>query len=85
MTNKNSISHRGTQVKTGDKFGLAGWWVNTDLSSKINPIRVEYPEDEVAGKTQRFVFVYFGEIKPTKEQMKNLIDSTPIIYKSVKY
>lgn len=30
-------SSQGTQVKTGDEFGMIGWWVNRNLDDSINP------------------------------------------------
>ncbi|STX43963.1 Uncharacterised protein [Legionella donaldsonii] len=63
------------QVKTGDKFGLIGWWVNKNLTDSPNLIYVADPEDGVPGP-DRVIFVYFGKNKPTTDEMRNLITST---------
>ena len=74
-----------TQVKTGDKFGTIGWWVNRNLADTHNPIYIEYPDEEVPGSLERLIFVYSGTERPTDQQMKTLIDNTPSIYPDAKY
>ena len=46
------------EVKTGDKFGARGWWVNKNLDATENPLWIEDPEDEVPGKTRRLMRVF---------------------------
>ena len=73
------------QVKTGDKFGAIGWWVNRNLADTHNLICIEDPDDVVPGLTARLIFVYFGTERPTDKQMKILIDSVPYKYLDAKY
>lgn len=68
--------NKGAQVKTGDQFGIIGWWVNKDLNSPLNPLHIDDPEDIVPGINKRKIFVYFGENKPTIDEMRVLIEST---------
>lgn len=66
-------SAKGTQVKTGEKFGFAGYWINKD---QTHPIRILYepnPEDIVPGITEDLVFIYYGSTKPTPLEVSTLI------------
>lgn len=81
MENEN----KGAQVKTGDDFGLIGWWINKDLNDPLNPLFVEAPEDKVPGASKRLIFVYFGKNKPTTDEMRALIESIDFIYPDAEY
>jgi hypothetical protein len=82
MDNENE---RRTQIKSGEKFGIVGWWVNKDLTDARNPILVEDPEDKASHDNHRLIYVYFGKKKPTKDEMKVLIESTTIYIDDANY
>jgi len=73
------------EVKSGDKFGVCGWWVNKDLAHPKNLLLIEDSEDKVPGSTHRLIYVYYGETKPSTDQMKELIKNTVFENKDANY
>ncbi|CDZ78210.1 hypothetical protein BN59_02518 [Legionella massiliensis] len=66
-------SSRGAKVKSGEKFGLSGYWINKD---QTHPVRILYEpnaDDIVPGITQDLVFIYYGSTKPTPLEISTLI------------
>ena len=76
----------GTQVKTGDEFGIKGWWINKNLNGSQNPYYVDDTKEIVSSRAnKREIFVYFGENKPTQDEMRSIIESTKFIYPDAEY
>ena len=66
----------GKKVKTGDKFGIKGWWVNKDLSDPDPIIWIDDIDDEVPSQIKRYHYFYVGntEKKPTPDEAKKIIE-----------
>ena len=60
----NAKTLKGTQVRTGDKFGIAGYWVNKDLMHPIHQLYVFDPDEKVPGVMSTLDFIYFGPKRP---------------------
>lgn len=73
--NIDSNLQRGTQVKSGDLFGIDGFWVNTDQTHH-EAITEAKAEDQVPGHSGfsgRLVYLYWGKTKPTPEEIDSLL------------
>jgi hypothetical protein len=78
-------TNRGTEVRSGQKFGLSGYWVN---KNQTHPVRVVYegnPDDIVPNITESLRFIYYGTTKPSALDISTLIaekSSTHFIIKN---
>lgn len=68
---------KGTQVKTGDKFGIIGYWINKDQTHPIPITYVPDPSDIVPGANDRLIYIYFGKTKPNPAEINFLIKKSP--------
>ena len=66
-------TYKGTQVSTGDRFGIVGYWINKDQTHPIRMLYESNPEDRVPGVTEKLVFIYYGEKKPSALEISTLI------------
>ncbi|MBA2711232.1 MAG: hypothetical protein H0U57_11650 [Tatlockia sp.] len=69
----NENTYKGTKVQSGDKFGLAGYWINIDQTHPIRMIYEPDPEIVVPKITETLIFIYFGESKPTALEISALL------------
>ena len=70
---KESKSTKIISVVSGEKFGLAGYWVNKD---QTHPVRILYevdPEKKVPSVTEKLEFIYGGKTKPSPLKISSLI------------
>jgi hypothetical protein len=64
-------------VKTGDKFGIKGWWININ---KIAPFEdhcdfISDPEEIVGGgEGSRSIWVYFGLERPSFTEVEKFLE-----------
>ncbi len=65
--------NKGTQVQSGEKFGLAGYWINVDQTQPVRLLYEPNPEIVVPKITEKLIFIYFGERKPTPLEISSLI------------
>lgn len=73
--NNDRNQQRGTQVKSGDLFGIDGFWINTDQIHHEAIIEVE-ADDQVpgySGASGRLVYIYWGKTSPTQEDVDSLL------------
>lgn len=69
---------RGQQVKTGEKFGIVGYWVTKNNQDPYPCIFIPNPQDGVPSSGgHRAVFIYFGKVKPSEQEIMQLRENSP--------
>ncbi|HHF7349300.1 TPA: hypothetical protein ACPSKE_002504 [Legionella feeleii] len=67
---------KGTEVHSGEQFGIRGYWVNKDPDNP-DVVYIEDTEDEVPEHKGRTTYIYFGPTQPTPEEINFLKQTMP--------
>lgn len=67
---------RGTRVRTGEKFGIVGYWINQDQTHPVKSVYIDDPNKIAPGVTTALTFIYCGPKKPTPLEISTLISLT---------
>ncbi|MFW2572475.1 MULTISPECIES: hypothetical protein [Legionella] len=67
---------KGTEVHSGEQFGIRGYWVNKDPDNP-DVVYIEDIEDEVPEHAGRTTYIYFGPNQPTPEEINFLKQTMP--------
>ncbi|USQ15274.1 hypothetical protein J2N86_15035 (plasmid) [Legionella lytica] len=74
--NNEPNQQRGAQVKSGDLFGIDGFWVNKDQNHHEAIVEAE-ASDQVpghSGASGRLIYIYWGKTRPTPEEIDSLLN-----------